>query len=1002
VPSIRDTAYPRLKAIPSRQDLKRLFTPSQAERAFADQYCGDPALLTCFLVLMKSFQRLGYFVALRDVPPLIVTHVANKLGMPDSELDLKGYDLSGSRRRHMQIIRDYLGVKRYDTLAQEWVADVMKEAAEHKEDLADIVNVAVEELVRQSYELPGFTVLLRTARHTRAELNRVLYRQMDEMLTADDRRFIDQLFLVEPQTGRSDWARLKEDPGSPTLTHLQELIGHVNWLREHLLGARFGDFVPQAKLRQFASEAKSLDVTSMTRVPAPKRYAIAAALLQRQTARSLDDLAEMLVKRVRSLHNDAKARLDLFHLEQQGNTEKLVGVFRKMLVAYQTPGSVLERFQAMSETLGDQVDELIAQCDGLSAFADDNYLPFMLPLYQRQRQTLFAVLDQLELVSTTQDTTLQKAIHFVRQNQHRRLDQIPIVRWEQATRVELNIDWIPDKWWALVVPRVERGKFVYKVDRRYFELCVFAHLAIALKAGDICIVGGEAYSDYRDQLVSWDDYKREIESYCEQVGLSSDPKEFVSRVKALLESVATATDRAFPTNESAKIVNGKPVITKIRRLPDVAVEKSWQAETIARMPLFEILDVLTDTDKWVNWSRFFGPVSGNEPKRQDWRERSLSTAFCYGCDLGPAQTERCLPGFDRKQLAFVNQRHVTEEKLDEAITEIVNAYNRFALPKLWGTGKSASADGTKWDLYEENLLSEYHIRYGGYGGIGYYHVSDMYIALFSHFIPCGVWEAVYILDGLLKNKSEIQPDTLHADTQGQNAPVFGLAHLLGIELMPRIRNWKDLTLFRPSKAASYEHIDTLFTDTIDWSMIETMLPDMLRVTLSIKAGRIAASTILRKLGTYSRGNRLYLAFRELGRVLRTVFLLRYLSNPRLRRIIHAATNKSEKFHDFLKWVFFGGEKIISENDREAQRKIIKYNQLVANCIVFHNVCTVTQILEQMEKEGKAINVEALGKMSPYLTQHINRFGKYRINLNRIGPGPDYGFSLNDIGQLPAI
>jgi hypothetical protein len=82
----------------------------------------------------------------------------------------------------------------------------------------------------------------------------------------------------------------------------------------------------------------------------------------------------------------------------------------------------------------------------------------------------------------------------------------------------------------------------------------------------------------------------------------------------------------------------------------------------------------------------------------------------------------------------VNQRHVTEEKLDEAITEVVNAYNKFALPKLWGTGKSASADVTKWDLYEDNLLSEYHIRYGGYGGIGYYHVSDMYIALFSHFI----------------------------------------------------------------------------------------------------------------------------------------------------------------------------------------------------------------------------------------------------------------------------
>lgn len=59
-------------------------------------------------------------------------------------------------------------------------------------------------------------------------------------------------------------------------------------------------------------------------------------------------------------------------------------------------------------------------------------------------------------------------------------------------------------------------------------------------------------------------------------------------------------------------------------------------------------------------------------------------------------------------------------------------------------------------MYEQNLLSEYHIRYGGYGGIGCYHVSDMYIALFSHFIPSGVYDAIYILDGLIKNESEIQ------------------------------------------------------------------------------------------------------------------------------------------------------------------------------------------------------------------------------------------------------
>ena len=54
-------------------------------------------------------------------------------------------------------------------------------------------------------------------------------------------------------------------------------------------------------------------------------------------------------------------------------------------------------------------------------------------------------------------------------------------------------------------------------------------------------------------------------------------------------------------------------------------------------------------------------------------------------------------------------------------------------------GKRAAADGCKFDTYENNLLSEYHIRYGGYGGIAYHHVSDTYIALFTHFIACGVW-----------------------------------------------------------------------------------------------------------------------------------------------------------------------------------------------------------------------------------------------------------------------
>jgi len=57
---------------------------------------------------------------------------------------------------------------------------------------------------------------------------------------------------------------------------------------------------------------------------------------------------------------------------------------------------------------------------------------------------------------------------------------------------------------------------------------------------------------------------------------------------------------------------------------------------------------------------------------------------------------------------------------------------------------------------------------------------------------------------------------------------------------------KNLKFYKPKKANTYEHIDELFTETIDWELIKTNLPDMLRVALSIKMGRITPSTILRK------------------------------------------------------------------------------------------------------------------------------------------------------------
>lgn len=226
--------------------------------------------------------------------------------------------------------------------------------------------------------------------------------------------------------------------------------------------------------------------------------------------------------------------------------------------------------------------------------------------------------------------------------------------------------------------------------------------------------------------------------------------------------------------------------------------------------------------------------------------------------------------------------------------------------------------------------------------------SDLRRALFSHFIPCGVHEAVYILDGLIRNTSDVQPDTAHGATQAQSTPVFGLTHLLGINLMPRIRNIRDLRFYKADRLRCYKNISSPFRESIDWALIERHFPDILRVAISIKAGKMKSSTILRRLGSETLKNKLYFAFRELGRVIRTLFLLKYISDPQMRRTSDAETNKSEQFNGFAQWLMFGNRSVIAENIRHEQRKVIKCNQLVAHMVILYTVQWMSRALKALQ------------------------------------------------------
>lgn len=168
---------------------------------------------------------------------------------------------------------------------------------------------------------------------------------------------------------------------------------------------------------------------------------------------------------------------------------------------------------------------------------------------------------------------------------------------------------------------------------------------------------------------------------------------------------------------------------------------------------------------------------------------------------------------------------------------------------------------------------------------------------------------------------------------------------------------------------------------------------MLQVAQSIKAGRISPSSILRRLGSASRKNKLYYAFRELGRVVRTAFLLEYITDKDLRHTIQRSTNKCESFNNFAGWVYFA-DSMIRENVRDEQVKIVKYNHLVANLIVFHNVQSMTKAFREIEAEGEIkLTPELLALFSPYRTIHIGKFGTYYLR-DRDVADLEYGFRFS--------
>ena len=561
-------------------------------------------------------------------------HISAALGESADRDALGRYDASHARRKHLGVVREFLRVKSFDGDGKTLLQQAFNDAALTKEDLADIINVGIEVLVRHRYELPAFDTLLRQARACRAATHQDLFAQVHEALGKTGAAFIDALFVVGDDPRRvSPWNDLKQDTARPTVHGARELLKRYDQLTALAKYNAMLKPIPIVKLGQWALEGQRLDAASMADLAPAKRYALALAVIRRRLARVTDDLCEIFCKQMSQVANAAEDALQQYIRENQTKTDEIVRRFASLESVLKSKAPEDAQLRTVRRTVTARAD--LCEFSRLHAeYGGKNECRFMAKFFKNRRAELLNILGRLEFVSTSQDTSFVRALQLILAHRARHGDWIELKPDTPAFLSLQDLSWVPEKWWRLITGQTPR-KAPTQLQRRQFEVCVCAQMVRELKSGDLCVVGADEYSDSRDELVPLAECERTRAAYGEAVELPVEGDKFVEHVRGLLADAARKADLAYPDNPFFTITNGRPKLSRQVKKPMLEGFQPLNDALTRRLDAkkLSLLDVLSDTSRWIRWDRHFSPLSGHQGKLREQERRKILTAFAFGSSL---------------------------------------------------------------------------------------------------------------------------------------------------------------------------------------------------------------------------------------------------------------------------------------------------------------------------------------------------------------------------------
>lgn len=944
-----------------------------------------------FAVLLKAFQYEGRFPLRRDTVPMpVIEYLATQVAVPSGAYATADRD-GRSARRHRAEIRVSCG---YDVFTLTHEPDFISCLSAHVRTpdptSAALTLAAYDHLRTLRLEPPPparLRRLLRTAvqqrearlvEDTMAQLFLTTCTALDALIQTDaledNEGTSDQVPLLPI---RSELATLKDDAGAVKVDTVLEELAKLHQLRALALPETLFRDTPVKLLAHYRQRAASEPPRELRRHPPAVRYTLLAALCWQRQREITDTLVDLLLHIAHRVGVKAAEKVDATLLQY---VKKVVGktrlLYKLAKAAKGQPEGVVK--EVIYPAVGEKtLDDLIREADADEEYGRRVRLVTRASYSHHYRRVVPALFEALAFrCNNERHRPVMQALALLEQYQDRSTTRFPLTEEVPLQGV------VKEAWQDLVLDDNSSGH----VNRISYELCVLSTLREKVRCKEVWVEGAARFCNPDEDLPHDFDSKRA--AYYNALAQPQDSGLFIATLRQKMHTALTALDTTLPSNPQVKILTSKKgksrlSITPLAKQPEPPNLVQLTAALVERWPMTNLLDILKETELRVGFTDTFHTVGTREVLAADVLQRRLLLClYGLGTNAGLKRMGNGGGVDSYKDLLYVQRRYGQKEALRTAMAKVCNATFAVRQPALWGEGTTACAsDSKRFGAWDQNLLTEWHVRYGGPGVMIYWHVEKNAVCIYSQLKACSSSEVAAMLEGVLRHTTDMEVEKQYVDSHGQSEVGFAFCHLLGFQLLPRLKHLKQQKLYRPEQGEgqAYPNLHPILTRPIHWDLIAQQYDEMMKFATALRLGTADAEAILRRFTRDNASHPTYQALKELGRAVKTLFLCDYVRLESLRREIHEGLNVVENWNSANAFILYGKGGEFASNSREDQEVGMLALHLLQISLVYINTLMIQQVLAEPAWQGRLTPTD-LRALTPLKWQHVNPYGTFMLNM----------------------